>query len=387
MEMRILIVIDKSVDPAHGHGVTSWALDLKAELQRQNVWCELAGYYPQESPFDIGGNNQAEKNEKLLKVVNSNGISAIISGTSKTAFACWPQIPSHVVKIATIHGAKPGIVKRELLAGNLVDAYLGVSEPVKIMADKFKPKKPAYFINNGISLGTGNLPTVNLTKTILWIGRLQIEQKRAHWLSHIAPLINEAGFALHIIGKGSCKSWLLKKLQGYKVEWSENLSRAQVDELMVKSAAVLFTSSYEGLSVAMLEAMKAGCLIIAPDLPNMKAGVLTQDNSLLYKANTDNRWQKQTGVGIKAQLEQLQSADQKTRRENAFTTLKEQCELKKTAEEYVKLISHIAKQNPTKQPTIIHHSSLITNSLYQRYGFLERNWQRVIDSLMSFRAL
>ena len=52
---RILIVIDKQVDPIYGSGVASWAIDLKEEFRRQYFWCEIAGYYKKDCQFNING--------------------------------------------------------------------------------------------------------------------------------------------------------------------------------------------------------------------------------------------------------------------------------------------------------------------------------------------
>ena len=195
---RIIIVIDKFINPSHGSGVASWAVDLRDEFKKQGIWCEVAGYYEGSSQFDINAKTQEVRNQKLINIVDSNKINCVISATSWTAFNVWRKLEDHILKIATIHGAKESIVKRELLAKNQVDAFICVSEPVKKIAQRFCTNKPLFCINNGIDLTVNNSNGAK-KKQIIWIGRLQIEQKRAHWLKYAAQILEKYQYTLHFV--------------------------------------------------------------------------------------------------------------------------------------------------------------------------------------------
>ncbi len=376
--MKILIVIDKKINPKDGSGVASWAMDLSQEFKRQGVWCEVAGYYESESPFNIDGQTQEEKNRKVMTIIEKNQIFCVISATSWTAFQTWDKMDSKIIKIATIHGAKESIVKRELLGNNRVDAFICVSAPVREIVGKWNIATPVFRINNGIRLEP-HLPTYRKKKQVLWIGRLQMEQKRAHWLKYAAQILGKYGYTLHVVGSGWVKPWLARQSQN--IVWHDQLDRAEVRKLMKESQAVLLTSYYEGLSISLLEAMSCGCMILAPDLDRTRSGVLNSDNCILYHVNGGMRFKKNYYAELEKAVERLSLETTFTCVQNGFETLRQECSIVQQAQEYLNVIGGLGSRKKDS-PRCNRLAQQFLNVRYRRFGIFERNYRRIADRLI-----
>ena len=103
---RIIIVIDKFINPSHGSGVASWAVDLRDEFKKQGIWCEVAGYYEGSSQFDINAKEDMQgdtllhyavlfRNYEIIKLLLDAGVdTTIVNNQGKTAeqYATTPEM-------------------------------------------------------------------------------------------------------------------------------------------------------------------------------------------------------------------------------------------------------------------------------------------------------
>lgn len=116
---------------------------------------------------------------------------------------------------------------------------------------------------------------------IVWIGRMEEEQKRVSDIIPILLSLNQSftDWKCILIGDGSkinsLKEYSKKNKLDDKIEFLGWVSREKVFEYLQDSKIVLQTSNYEGMSLAVMEGMAAGCMIVSSkvsgteDLPDL----------------------------------------------------------------------------------------------------------------------
>ena len=111
---------------------------------------------------------------------------------------------------------------------------------------------------------------------ILYAGRLDAEQKRVGDLLEIASSLQNRGvwFSMTIAGDGPERASLARSIEKNGLESSVKLlppvANDQMGELYAENDAFILPSAYEGMPIAMLEAMGQGCV---PFAANVESGV------------------------------------------------------------------------------------------------------------------
>ena len=107
---------------------------------------------------------------------------------------------------------------------------------------------------------------------ILYAGRLEQEQKRIlDYVDVVGRLAREGvPFELTIAGEGTMEARLARELYGYEragsVKLTGRIEEEEVAALMRQSHVFLLLSDYEGLPVAVIEAMANGCVPVVPQI-------------------------------------------------------------------------------------------------------------------------
>lgn len=122
---------------------------------------------------------------------------------------------------------------------------------------------------------------------IVAVGRL-IPLKSFDTLIKAVAVIIEQGFyylSVLIIGDGEERLQLEKMIYDLKIgEYVELLGiRDDVMEIMRGADIFVIPSSYEGLSIAMIEAMACGLPVIASDAPGLRGNIDQEENGLLFQ--------------------------------------------------------------------------------------------------------
>ena len=104
---------------------------------------------------------------------------------------------------------------------------------------------------------------------ITWIGRIEEEQKRVSDITLIAQVLKENKIPFHIkvLGTGPQTDSLNAQISAAGLEKEIKLkgwqSGLEIRERLSQSDILLQTSNYEGMSVAVMEALAAGCGIVS----------------------------------------------------------------------------------------------------------------------------
>jgi len=117
-------------------------------------------------------------------------------------------------------------------------------------------------------------PTDNDENTLklIYVGRLEEEQKRVSDLIKIVKLLSEKGvnFTLQIVGDGEemprIKENLAEEIGDGKVVLRGWLNGGEVIKAMREAEVFVLTSAYEGFCIALVESMANGCCPLATDI-------------------------------------------------------------------------------------------------------------------------
>ncbi|MBI2948153.1 MAG: glycosyltransferase, partial [Verrucomicrobia bacterium] len=176
-------------------------------------------------------------------------------------------------RIGVMH-VYPSIL-RDCLSGNagLLDGILCVSQPLKELVHRHLPdleSSRVAILPLPISRCPIQVQRPPLAGRLLVIGvsgRLVKEQKRIDRLPKLVSVLDQVrmNYRLELLGDGPDQTWLERQLAGHpKVFFHGRQSGEAYWRIVAEWDVILFTSDFEGLPLALLEAMSAGVLPVYP---------------------------------------------------------------------------------------------------------------------------
>jgi glycosyltransferase involved in cell wall biosynthesis len=123
---------------------------------------------------------------------------------------------------------------------------------------------------------------------ILFVGRL-VEKKGATVLLSALKELGPGGYELRIVGDGPLRSQLENEAAGLPVVFLGSLGRRELAAEYGAASVAVFPSvaaasgDQDGLPVALLEAMSAGCPIVASRLPGIADAIVPGESGLLVE--------------------------------------------------------------------------------------------------------
>jgi glycosyltransferase involved in cell wall biosynthesis len=123
---------------------------------------------------------------------------------------------------------------------------------------------------------------------ILFVGRL-VEKKGATFLVSALKELGPDGYELRIVGDGPLRSQLEEEAAGLPVVFVGSLGRRELAAEYGAASVAVFPSvaaasgDQDGLPVALLEAMSAGCPIVASRLPGIADAIVSGESGLLVE--------------------------------------------------------------------------------------------------------
>jgi glycosyltransferase involved in cell wall biosynthesis len=153
---------------------------------------------------------------------------------------------------------------------------------------------------------------------ILFVGRL-VEKKGLAVLLDAIRLLPSGRIELNVVGDGPLRAELERQASGLPVSFLGGLSASELAQQYGQAEIVVFPSvralsgDQDGLPVALLEAMAAGCAVVGTDLPGLRdaiqdgiSGLLVPSGnakalaSALHQAMADPVGRAKLGRGAKA---------------------------------------------------------------------------------------
>ena len=120
---------------------------------------------------------------------------------------------------------------------------------------------------------------------IMFVGRL-VEKKGCAVLIEAVRQLGD-DWSLQIVGDGPLRADLERQAAGLPVEFAGSLGRQRLSAAYAEASVAVFPSvaaasgDQDGLPVALLEAMAAGCAVVASRMPGIDAAVVDGESGLL----------------------------------------------------------------------------------------------------------
>ncbi len=121
---------------------------------------------------------------------------------------------------------------------------------------------------------------------LLFVGRL-VEKKGLAVLLEALRELDSSGIELRVVGDGPLRAKLTERAAGLPVKFVGALQRTELAREYGAADVVVFPSvpaasgDQDGLPVALLEAMAAGCSVVASDLPGLRDAIRDGESGLL----------------------------------------------------------------------------------------------------------
>ena len=167
------------------------------------------------------------------------------------------------------------------------DLYSVTSNSDKQLLDKrFVKTKDIKIRSNWVYIPKEMSISNRLNSSLLMVGRLE---KQKNFLSVIEQLKNSR-YKVDIYGKGSEKQLIEVTAFDNAVNVSiiENTKNKELIKVYSRYKFFLLPSLFEGNPKALLEAMAAGCVVIASDISNHKEIIKSHKNGILFNFKEDN---------------------------------------------------------------------------------------------------
>lgn len=277
--------------PYHRGGVTSWMKDAFLTCRRLGIGTRLVTVHPVQ-PFISGKGRQSmiefigeeadivskpvgysfelgsfEQRVAVYRDLIARHIPPKAVLVPSDDDACWAAccvLGDRYRVIGVLHSDDPHYYDLHRQYGNYLAGLVAVSR--RVLRKAANKRLEELVIPCGINLAY--FESISKQQQILWVGRLEEEQKRVSDIIPIAKklLAARADWDIHVYGHGDRLDWLKEQQEFYRLTnlHMHGWQGSEVISSALKEAAILLqTSNYEGMSVAVMEALGAGCAIVS----------------------------------------------------------------------------------------------------------------------------
>jgi glycosyltransferase involved in cell wall biosynthesis len=201
--------------------------------------------------------------------------TVVIANLSPVSFEVLRYVPPGVFRLGVAHADHPSVYNTVKQYARWQDALAVVSTALKQNFDTIAEFKnvPIHYLPLGVPMPEPVERTFSSPLRILYLGRVDRAQKRAHLYPGILKQLQEAGVPFHwtIAGDGSEKARLeniMESRPGQTVSFPGTVPYSDVPRLLQQHDIFLLASDYEGLPLSLIEAMGQGLVPVVSDLPS-----------------------------------------------------------------------------------------------------------------------
>jgi len=270
-------------------GATTFLCNLGGELIRRGIPVQVLSF-EQENPLgsDFEGLNLPVLSHDERQVIFEDRLSAIlqqlrqfrptavVACLSAVSFEVLRYVPAGVFRVGMVQSHDPGVYQMVRFYSTQVDLMAAVSQTIKETLEampEFAPVRVKY-LPYGVPIPETTRPSVPHSSAplrILYLGRLDQEQKRVRLFPAILEQLRSSGIPFHwtIAGEGPEKAFLQSAMKGspdQTVSFPGKISYSDVPQVLNDHDIFLLASDYEGLPLSLLEAMASGLIPVVSDL-------------------------------------------------------------------------------------------------------------------------
>jgi glycosyltransferase involved in cell wall biosynthesis len=228
----------------------------------------------------------------ILKELASFKPSVALANLSAESFEVLRYMPKGVFRIGTAQADQEPVYRLLAQYAGDMDLLAAVSDRIQ---QQLQPRPefaalPVRYLPHGVPIPETGAPRVTNDTgplRILYLGRLQREQKRVQLFAEMFKVLEASGMPFHwtIAGTGPEENWLKTVLQSraanQTVSFPGKVLYGEVPRLLAEHDVFLLASDYEGQPLSLLEAMVAGLVPVVSDLPSGIREVVDADTGKL----------------------------------------------------------------------------------------------------------
>jgi glycosyltransferase involved in cell wall biosynthesis len=217
--------------------------------------------------------------QRILREVARFGPTAMAANLSATSFETLRYAPSGVFRIGMAQSHDPGVYRTVRAYAPQMEAMGAVSKTIRqtLAALPEFAGLPVHYLPYGVPIsGPGSIAAAGpgAPLRILYLGRIQHEQKRVRLFPQILQALAASGIPFHwtVAGEGPERPFLQAAMKSASlaqtVSFPGKIAYADVPRVLSEHNLFLLASDYEGLPLSLLEAMARGLVPVVSDLPS-----------------------------------------------------------------------------------------------------------------------
>ena len=214
--------------------------------------------------------------------------TAALANLSATSFEVLRYVPPGVFRLGVAHADHAPVYEIIRHYASCLDLLAVVSEEIRRKMDQLPEfaRVPVRYLPLGVPMPEGNPAAardVMAPLRILYLGRVDREQKRVHLFPSIFEKLQSSGIPFHwtIAGEGgerkSLEQFMKSSRSDQTISFTGTIAYADVPHLLSEHDVFLLVSDYEGLPLTLLEAMGCGLVPVVSDLPSGIRELVDQD--------------------------------------------------------------------------------------------------------------
>jgi glycosyltransferase involved in cell wall biosynthesis len=288
-------------------GTTTFLLNLGGELKKRGIDFRIFSFSSENPmasdfeklliPVECQRDNTLIFEDRLLKALNDLSCfhpDTLIANIGPESFEVMRYCGGSR-KIGMIQTDEPGIYGVVSKYASSLDLIGAVSRRISetVLADPLLGNIPVGYLPYGIRIPEKCLPRIPESGMleILYLGRLESEQKRAYLFPQIVKELKKrkVAFRLTLCGEGSfektLREQLAQEIHEGPVRIIPTIGYGEIDRFLDDYHVFLLPSDYEGLPLSLLESMAHGLIPVVSDLPSGIREVVNPDNGVLVPTN------------------------------------------------------------------------------------------------------
>jgi len=205
--------------------------------------------------------------------------TSVVANLSATSFEALRYVPSGVFRIGTAQSHDPGVYRTVRAYAPQMDAIGAVSKTIQQTLATLPEfaRLPVHYLPYGVPMPAPETLVAHdpgAPLRILYLGRLQQEQKRVRLFPQILQALAASGMPFHwtVAGEGPERAFLQAAMKSpapaQTVSFPGMIRYDDVPRVLSEHNVFLLASDYEGLPLSLLEAMARGLVPVVSDLPS-----------------------------------------------------------------------------------------------------------------------
>jgi colanic acid/amylovoran biosynthesis glycosyltransferase len=289
-------------------GSTTFLINFASELIRRGIPAEVMSF-ERENPLTSDFERQnipvlclnqrriifEDRLEIILQNLSRFQPTVVVSTLGATSFEVLRYLPRGVFRVAMGQSHDPQVYEALRRYAPWMDLLAMVSKTMKQTAGGMPEfaRVPVAYLPYGVPILDAGSTRKDFARAlrILYLGRLEQEQKRVRLFPEILRQLCASGMPFHwtIAGAGSERGFLEANLKtaspNQSISFAGSVNYADVPAMLKQHDIYLLASDYEGLPLSLLEAMAQGLVPVVSDLESGIREVVDKSVGLLVPVN------------------------------------------------------------------------------------------------------